>query len=51
MKDSIIVSLTKEGAIGSAIYPFSEELYASLLKLQSAGALKVERCKVPAYMM
>ena len=26
MKDAIIVSLTKEGVIGSAIYPFSEEL-------------------------
>lgn len=51
MKDSIIVSLAKEGVIGSAVYPFSEELYASLLKLQNRGALKVERCEVPAYMM
>ena len=45
MKDAIIVSLTKEGVIGSAIYPFSEELYASLLKLQSTGVLKVDAMK------
>lgn len=51
MKDSIIVSLTKEGVIGVAVYPFSEELYASLLKLQTTGLVRVERCKVPAYMM
>lgn len=51
MRDAIIVSLTKEGVIGSAIYPFSEELYASLLKLQSAGLVKVERHEVPVYLM
>lgn len=51
MRDAIIVSLAKEGVIGSTVYPFSEELYASLLKLQSSGALKVERCEVPAYLM
>lgn len=51
MRDAIIVSLAKEGVIGSAIYPFSEELYASLLKLQSAGLVKVERHKVPACLM
>lgn len=50
MKDAIIVSLAKEGVIGSAIYPFSEELYASLLKLQTTGVLKVERHEVPAYL-
>ena len=50
MKDAIIVSLAKEGAIGSAVYPFSEELYTSLLKLQSTGLVKVKHCKVPAYL-
>ena len=48
MRDAIIVSLAKEGVIGSAVYPFSEELYASLLKLQSAGLVKIERHEVPA---
>lgn len=51
MKDAIIVSLTKEGAIGSTIYPFSEELFASLHKLESAGFVKVELQKVPACLM
>ena len=51
MKDAIIVSLAKEGTIGAAIYPFSEELYAFLLKLQSTGLVKVERHEVPVYMM
>lgn len=51
MKEAIIVSLAKEGMIGVAIYPFNEELYASLRKLQSTGLVKVERHEVPAYMM
>lgn len=47
MKDAIIVSLAKEGVIGAAIYPFSEELYASLRKLEATGLVKVERHEVP----
>ena len=51
MKEAIIVSLTREGAILTKLYPYSEELYASLLKLQASGDFKIERCKVPAYLM
>ena len=51
MRDAIVVSLAKEGVIGSAIYPFNEKLYASLRKLESAGLVKVERHEVPAYMI
>lgn len=50
MKEAILVSSTKEGVILTQLYPFSEELYTSLLRLRNIGDFKVERCEAPAYL-
>ena len=51
MKDAIIVSFPSEGTFLTKVYPYSEELFVSLLRPFLNGLLKVECKKVPAYLI